>query len=148
MTALIQRFAPYVLCVVLAGAFWLQRATLRAQAVTLADYGERFDKQEANLKQLTEHATKTARDVLALESKQDGFRTALGQREIEIGELQRENETFRLWADAALPELVAGMRDRPALTGADAYAEYLRTRQPLHPAGGQPEDKRRLEPSH
>ncbi|MNL72601.1 hypothetical protein D3C87_1979350 [compost metagenome] len=74
-------------------------------------------------------------DQRKLAATQDEFRNALAERQADILNLRRENEEFRLWADADLPDAVARMRERPAITGARGYAEHLRTRQPVRPDG-------------
>jgi len=58
----------------------------------------------------------------------------LRDRQRKIEELKRENEDLRRWADAALPDPVVRLRQRPALSGGESYREWLSENHPL-PAG-------------
>lgn len=80
------------------------------------------------------------------EAVQADLQRFLSNRETEIRRLQRENQELRDWADRPLPEPVARLRRRPALTGADAYRQHLSDAEPLHAAGGGTGDQRRPEP--
>lgn len=92
--------------------------------------------REAQLEALRRQAAAAAADL----------ERALSTRETEIRRLQRENEDLRHWAALSLPEPVARLRRRPALTGADAYRQYLSDAEPLHAAGGGTGDQRRPAP--
>ncbi|MCP2071480.1 UNVERIFIED_ORG: LysB family phage lysis regulatory protein [Pseudomonas lini] len=74
----------------------------------------------------------------ALRTQQDQLRQGLAKREQAIEALKRENEDLRNWAIQPLPELARRLRERPALTGADAYRQWLSGRGALHPAGNKP----------
>ncbi|EKN3558901.1 TPA: Rz-like lysis system protein LysB [Yersinia enterocolitica] len=49
----------------------------------------------------------------------------LAQRHSQIKRLYRENETLRRWADTPLPDDIIRLRQRPALTGAADYRQWL-----------------------
>ncbi|BCU90679.1 lysozyme [Yersinia pseudotuberculosis] len=49
----------------------------------------------------------------------------LAQRNSQIKRLYRENETLRRWADTPLPDDIIRLRQRPALTGAADYRQWL-----------------------
>ena len=136
MNAWVWRLAPYAVSALLALGFWNQRETIAAQANAITQYGERIDQQDATLAAIREGIKQAAADQRKLAETQDGFRSALAERQTELLELKRENEEFRLWADDVLPDAVARMRERPAITGARAYADHLRTRKPVRPGGG------------
>ncbi|WP_419823301.1 Rz-like lysis system protein LysB [Yersinia rohdei] len=49
----------------------------------------------------------------------------LAQRNSQIKRLYRENETLRRWADTPLPDDIIRLRQRPAITGAANYRQWL-----------------------
>lgn len=71
----------------------------------------------------------------ALRSQQDQLRQGLAARQRKIEDLKRENAELRLWADQPLPDAARRMRERPAITGAAAYRDWLSGRGALHPIG-------------
>ncbi|WP_263263033.1 Rz-like lysis system protein LysB [Pseudomonas sp. RIT-PI-S] len=54
------------------------------------------------------------------------------ERERLIEELKRENTELAQWAGQPLPELARGLHQRPALSGAAAYREWMSRRGALH----------------
>ena len=77
-----------------------------------------------------------------LRSQQDQLRLGLARRERTIEELKRENDELRNWADQPLPDAARRLRERPALTGADAYRDWMSGRGAVPPASDQPLKKR------
>lgn len=77
-----------------------------------------------------------------LRSQQDQLRQGLARRERTIEELKRENDELRNWADQPLPDAARRLRERPALTGAAAYRDWLSGRGAVPPASDQPLQKR------
>ena len=76
------------------------------------------------------------RDAQAsLRTQQDQLRQGLANRERTIEALKRENTELRIWADQLLPDAARRLRERPALTGADAYRQWLSGRGAVPPAG-------------
>lgn len=75
---------------------------------------------------------------VGLRLMQNDLRTALAARQRQLETLTRENTALRHWADQPLPDAAARLRQRPALTGADAYRDWLSGRDPLHPTGDSP----------
>ncbi|ADZ42296.1 TPA: LysB family phage lysis regulatory protein [Yersinia enterocolitica] len=61
----------------------------------------------------------------------------LAQRNSQIKRLYRENETLRRWADAPLPDDIIRLRQRPALTGAADYRQWLSEGHSVPVSGGQ-----------
>lgn len=61
----------------------------------------------------------------SLRAQQDQLRQGLANRERTIEALKRENSELRIWADQPLPDAARRLRERPALTGADAYRQWL-----------------------
>lgn len=73
-----------------------------------------------------------------LRTEQDLLRQGLAKRQLTIEGLKRENADLRAWAVQPLPDAARRLRERPALTGADAYRQWLSGRGALQPAGDQP----------
>jgi LysB family phage lysis regulatory protein len=74
----------------------------------------------------------------ALRTQQDQLRQGLAKRERTIEELKRENAELRTWATQPLPDAARRLRERPALTGADAYRQWMSGRGPVPVARDQP----------
>lgn len=78
----------------------------------------------------------------ALRTQQDLLRQGMAKRERTIEELKRENSELRDWAAQPLPDAARRLRERPALTGAAAYREWLSGRVAVPTAGNQPRQQR------
>jgi LysB family phage lysis regulatory protein len=143
MTAILRTLAPYALSLVLAVFLWFQRGQIESQDIAIKTYGEIIEGQASDLASLTDRMTGQRLDLLQLERTQEEIRNALDQRTFDIERLKNEDPQVRSWADSLLPDPIARLRGRPAVTGAAAYAEYLRTRDAVQPAGGGPEVERR-----
>lgn len=63
------------------------------------------------------------------------LRVGLADRRRQIEDLKRDNEDLRQWADQPMPDAARRLRDRPALTGADAYRDWLSRSRAVRPAG-------------
>lgn len=74
----------------------------------------------------------------ALRTQQDQLRQGLAKRERTIEELKLENAELRTWATQPLPDVARRLRERPALTGADAYRQWVSGRGAVPVAGDQP----------
>lgn len=73
-----------------------------------------------------------------LRAQQDQLRQGLAKRERTIEELKLENAELRTWATQPLPDVARRLRERPALTGADAYRQWMSGRIAVPVAGDQP----------
>lgn len=73
----------------------------------------------------------------ALRTQQDQLRQGLAKRERTIEELKLENAELRTWATQPLPDVARRLRERPALTGADAYRQWMSGRGAVPVAGDQ-----------
>lgn len=78
----------------------------------------------------------------SLQSTQRQLRTGLAERQLQIETLKRENQELRAWADQPLPDVARRLRERPAITGATAYRDWLSGRSAVPPATDQPEQQR------
>lgn len=134
-------------------------ALLGALALLIWGQEKRIDIAEGQT-QLAKNAAKTARDdadrnlatantlstTLKLErnaqsnlrTQQGRLRLSLAKRERTIEELKRENDELRNWADQPLPDAARRLRERPTLTGAAAYRDWLSGRGAVPTAGDQP----------
>ena len=74
----------------------------------------------------------------ALRTQQDQLRQGLAKRERTIEELKLENDELRTWATQSLPDVARRLRERPALTGADDYRQWMSGRSAVPVAGDQP----------
>ena len=63
------------------------------------------------------------------------LRLGLADRRRQIEDLKRENEDLKNWADQSLPDAARRLRERPVVTGADAYRDWLSRSGAVHPAG-------------
>jgi len=107
-----------------------QRFTVAKQATALAQTDAKTARAEATRNLTT--AT-TLRNTLnqerqaqsQLRSLHDQLRQGLARREQQIEVLKRENTVLRDWAAQPLPDVARRLRERPALTGADAYRQWL-----------------------
>nr|DAH88474.1 MAG TPA: lysis regulatory protein [Caudoviricetes sp.] len=96
------------------------------------------DRNLATANTLT-NTLKQERDAQSeLRRQQDQLRQGLAKRERTIEELKRENEELRNWADQPLPDAARRLRERPALTGAAAYRDWLSGRGAVRAASDQP----------
>ncbi|ANF87741.1 peptidase [Pseudomonas antarctica] len=99
---------------------------------------EDADRNLATANTLTD-TLKQERDAQrALRTQQDLLRQGLAKRERAIEELKRENDDLRKWADQLLPDAARRLRERPAITGAAAYRDWLSGRGAVPTAGNQP----------
>jgi LysB family phage lysis regulatory protein len=73
-----------------------------------------------------------------LRAQQDQLRLSLAKRERTIEELKLENDDLRKWADQPLPDAARRLRERPAITGAAAYRDWLSGRGAVPTASDQP----------
>jgi LysB family phage lysis regulatory protein len=74
----------------------------------------------------------------ALRALQDQLRQGLAKRKRTIEELKRENAELRDWAAQLLPDAARRLRNRPAITGAAAYRDWLSGRSAVPVAGDEP----------
>ena len=99
---------------------------------------EDADRNLATVNTLTD-TLKQERDAQSLlRSQQDQLRLGLAKRERTIKELKLENDELRNWADQPLPDAARRLRERPAITGAAGYRDWLPGRGAVPPAAGKP----------
>lgn len=99
---------------------------------------EQAERNLANANALRDTLQQERNAQTTLRTQQDQLRQGLAKREFTIEALKRENADLRNWAAQLLPDAVRRLRERPALTGADAYRQWLSGRGAVHAAGDQP----------
>ncbi|MHC5192726.1 Rz-like lysis system protein LysB [Pseudomonas frederiksbergensis] len=120
-----------------------QRITVADKNTELATKDADAAREESGRNLSTANTLRTTlqqeRDAQArLRTQQDQLRQGLAKRELTIEVLKRENAELRDWAGQPLPDAARRLRERPTLTGADAYRQWLSGRGALHSAGDQP----------
>jgi LysB family phage lysis regulatory protein len=120
-----------------------QRIEVADTKVKLADQAASTARDRATRSEETAAQLKTSlQEERAAQAKlrgvQDQLRQGLAARERKIEDLKHENAELRLWADQPLPDAARRVRQRPAITGAAAYRDWLSGRGALHPVGDQP----------
>lgn len=99
---------------------------------------EQTERNLANANALRDHLHQERTAQTTLRTQQNQLRQGLAKRELTIEALKRENTELRNWAAQLLPDAARRLRERPTLTGANAYRQWLSGRGALHSAGDQP----------
>ena len=146
MTALRQALYGLALLGALTLFIWgqQQRIAVAKQATALAQTDANTARDEAarNLTTATtlRHTLNQERQAQSqLRSLHDQLRQGLIRREQQIEVLKRENTVLRDWAAQPLPDAARRLRERPALTGADAYRQWLSGGGAVPTTGDSPE---------
>lgn len=145
MTTLRQVLLGGVLLLALGVLLWTQhlrtqaedaRAELDGQRLQQAE--QRIERQAQTITQLDQalQAERTAQ--AALRTLQNQLRQGLAERERIIKELSHDDPSLRAWVAEPLPGAARGLRQRPALTGAAAYHDWLSRSGAVQPAGNGP----------
>lgn len=144
MSTLRQALYGVVLLASIALLIWAQsqRIEVANTKVKLADQAastalDRATRSEETAAQLRSFLYEERAAQATLRGVQDQLRQGLTARQRMIEDLKRENAELRLWADQHLPDAARRMRERPAITGAAAYRDWLSGRGALHPVGDQ-----------
>lgn len=93
------------------------------------------DQNLATANQLKSELARERDSQAKLLALQGELRQGLAQRERVIEALKHENQQLREWADQPLPDAARRLRERPSLTGADAYRQWLSGSRPVPAAG-------------
>ncbi|WP_448647194.1 Rz-like lysis system protein LysB [Pseudomonas mohnii] len=129
----------------LALLIWTQelRITVADKNTALATQDAKTAREDADRNLATAKTLQTTLEgersaQTTLRAQQDQLRQGLAKRELTIEALKRENAELRDWAAQSLPDAARRLRERPALTGADAYRQWLSGRDAVQPAGNPP----------
>lgn len=117
-----------------------QRIAVATQATALAQQDAKTAREDAarNLTNANTLQNTLDQERLAqskLRSLHDQLRQGLTLREQQIEVLKRENTALRDWAAQPLPDVARRLRERPTLTDADAYRQWLSGRGAVPAAG-------------
>jgi len=144
MSTLKQLGYGLALLVAVAGLLWIQQLRLEtAKAAQASAESRATQAEQANLdRQQTidtlTHTLQGERDAQRqLQTVQADLRREIDVRKAQLKELENENHAFKDWAAGQLPDAARQLRQRPALTGAAAYRQWLSGSDPLHPVPDQ-----------
>ncbi|MNZ40945.1 hypothetical protein D3C78_584820 [compost metagenome] len=125
---------------------WSQKSLLDSEKAISKGLAEQRDTAQAHardnlatantLKATLEREREGQAKLLKLQRE---LRTGLANRERLIENLKHENDELRQWADQPIPDTARRLRQRPAITGADAYRQWLSSSGALPTAGDEPE---------
>ena len=119
--------------------------TLYAQCLRIEQANQKREVAEGKVTQLTgerDHLTATLTEQRAaqvqLQTTQTDLRREIDVRKRRIQELEDENADLKAWAGQPLPAAARRLRERPVLTGAAAYREWLSSSNALPAAVDRP----------
>jgi LysB family phage lysis regulatory protein len=112
------------------------RETLATERQQQAE--QHIEQQASVISALDQALLKERSAQAALRTTHNQLRRGLSARERQIQELKRENADLRQWAEQPLPAAARRLRQRPAITGAAAYRDWLSGGGALRPPGDQP----------
>lgn len=111
---------------------------IHAQEAVIDSQDKRLSQKNSQLIALNILTQTNSREQTRLYAAAEETDALLRTRQRRIEELTRENEEFRRWAAAPLPDAVVRLRTRPAITGGQAYREWLSKDNALPAAGVSP----------
>ena len=118
----------------LALLFYTQQQRIKVAELKAASAEARAEIHLANATTLQEALSTERSAQTRLRATHDQLRHSLAQRELHIETLHNENADLRNWARQPLPAAARRLRERPALTGAEAYRQWLPRRDTVPPA--------------
>ncbi|MGK8939196.1 Rz-like lysis system protein LysB [Stutzerimonas stutzeri] len=143
MTALRPWMQSMLLIITLALAVWIQQQRIDA-AQAQADLAterlqtaqQRNARQAATITRLTGELATQRLDQLALQQTLSDLRQAHATDQLKKKERRREDPTHATWAAQPLPDAARRLHQRPAITGAAGYRQWLSGRDALHAGPG------------
>ncbi|WP_376779700.1 Rz-like lysis system protein LysB [Stutzerimonas nitrititolerans] len=122
---------------------WMQqqRITTAEARAELADErlqtaNQRNARQSATITRLTGEVAAQRLDQQALQQNLSDLRQAQATDQLKKKERRREDPTHATWAAQPLPDAARRLHQRPAITGADGYRQWLSGRDALHVGPG------------
>lgn len=106
---------------------------------------ERNERQAATITRIGGELAQQRTAQEGLQTQLDELRQARAADYIDKQELKRHDPTLQAWADQPLPDAARRLHQRPAITGADGYRQWLSSRHALQPAAGAAAEQRRAE---
>lgn len=143
MTALRPWMQSMLLIITLALAVWIQQQRIDA-AQAQADLAterlqttqQRNARQATTITRLTSEVAAQRLDQQALQMTIADLRQAHGTDQLKKKERRREDPTHATWAAQPLPDAARRLHERPAITGAAGYRQWLSGRDALHAGPG------------
>jgi len=119
-------------------AQWIDAANARADlaADRLQTAQQRNANQAATITRLTGEVAAQRLDQLALQKTLSDLRQAQATDQLKKKERRREDPTHATWAAQPLPDAARRLHQRPAITGAAGYRQWLSGRDALHAGSG------------
>lgn len=143
MTVLRPWMQSMLLIITLALAVWIQQRridTAQAQAdlatERLQTAQQRNARQAATITRLTSEVAAQRLDQLALQQTIADLHQAHATDQLKKKERRREAPTHATWAAQPLPDAARRLHQRPAITGAAGYRQWLSSRDALHAGPG------------
>ncbi|MEZ3136954.1 Rz-like lysis system protein LysB [Stutzerimonas kunmingensis] len=122
---------------------WMQQQridTAQAQADLATDRlqtaQQRNANQAATIISLTGQVAAQRLDQLALQQTLGDMRQAQATDQLKKKERRRDDPTHATWAAQPLPDAARRLHQRPAITGAAGYRQWLSGRDALHAGSG------------
>ncbi|MCQ2035172.1 Rz-like lysis system protein LysB [Stutzerimonas kunmingensis] len=110
------------------------RADLAAERLQIAQ--QRNANQAATITRLTGEVAAQRLDQLGLQQTLSDLRQAQATDQLKKKERRREDPTHATWAAQPLPDAARRLHQRPAITGAAGYRQWLSSRDALHAGPG------------
>lgn len=135
--------------VVIAGLYaWLQYTNAQLIQERLDQANAAQLATETTLKRLQENYSANAQALNSLQHELQSAQQNLLQRSAEWEALKREHDDLKEWAETMLPAAARELHQRPAITGARGYRDWVSNGDTVQPATQQPENQPRPEPRH
>nr|WP_287031347.1 hypothetical protein [Pseudomonas sp. UBA6310] len=101
-----------------------------------ANVTARSERQTATIVRLVAEVASQRATQQDLQQTQDDLHQAQAQDQLMKKETRRNDQDLNAWAAQPLPAAARRLHARPAITGADAYRDWLSRRNTLQPAAG------------
>ncbi len=122
---------------------WMQQQRITAAEARADLAGERLQtveqrntRQAATITRLTGEVANQRLDQLGLQQTISDMRQAQATDQLKKKERRREDPPHATWAAQPLPDAARRLHQRPAITGADGYRQWLSGRDALHAGPG------------
>lgn len=107
-----------------------QRASLQDKIVQ--DQTKQLQELEKLLGSIQEHQDTINRQAGDILTQQTALRGTLAQRQADFRKLEQNVQEIRVWSMGVLPDSIQRLRERPAVTGAQAYHDAMRAGRAVH----------------
>jgi LysB family phage lysis regulatory protein len=112
------------------------QTTLAAERI--AQLTQRNARQAASIVRISAELAAQRLAQQSLQTAQADVRQQHASSQIQKQEILRNDPSFSDWSSQPLPSAARRLHERPALTGAHSYRQWLSRRNALQPAAGSP----------